>query len=79
MAHHWVFNSPNGTYSEGVCIYCGATQKALNCMPQDVNIKGLARNVNMRTFKTGDYYLQGGDIQGKTSSLYEEFVYVDRE
>lgn len=50
MAHHWIYDSPNGTYSEGVCIYCGARQKALNCMPQDLKKKDKMHPSFMRNY-----------------------------
>ena len=32
-AHHFIFEQPQGEFSQGVCKHCGATKEARNYLP----------------------------------------------
>lgn len=35
LGHFWVYDSPNGKTSIGICKYCGATQEDFNSYPYE--------------------------------------------
>ena len=43
-AHHYLFESPNGTHSTGVCVHCGETQTIPNSLPP-VSPRGMMKRL----------------------------------
>jgi hypothetical protein len=41
-AHHWIYESPNGSHSTAVCVICGDTLVSANSLP------GLGRRAVMQ-------------------------------
>ncbi len=82
--HYWLYDPPDGLYSQAVCKYCGATKKELNAFAvrggkvvEPVE-RGFAIGVNFTQkdlCTTGAYYMQGSYRQPLRQD--EDFAYTD--
>ena len=77
--HYMVYDIPNGTYSNGHCLYCGKKDKALNVMPQELKAKH--NKISIQHLKTNNngFYLQGGNAYYKRIRDMEAVFFVDKE
>ena len=83
---HWfIFESPNGVQSEGVCKFCGAREKAFNSLARDRQPKirkgsaiHCSLNLKMLPLNRG-FYLQGTSRYTNGIKDMEAPFFVDRE
>ena len=78
LSHWFVYDTPNGTFSEGCCLYCGKKDKALNVMPQELKAHNKISTQHLKPNNAG-FYLQGGTAYLKRIRDMEAVFYIDKD